>query len=569
MNKLKIGILIIALLVSFSNVLQAQDVIEADLKAANNFDTTGFKFQIEEGLFKPSIQSFEDNYKCPDWFRDAKFGIWMVWGINSVAGVDGHYARYMYTQQEPEVARIDRETKRRAMSGYKPGKESVYQYHVKKFGHPSKFGYKDLIPLWKADKFDAMALAEFFKECGAKYIGVMAVHHDNFDLYNSTYQPWNSFRMGPKIDIVGEWKKACTAQNMRFAITSHLSNGAHEHFFYQGTSDTTGPLAGVPYDVMDPKYEGLYGKRTPDRLKRLNPEFAQSWYLRTKELIDKYDPDLLYLDGGLPNGHYGLNLAAHFYNHNIKTKGKLEGIFTIKHTTSPGFILEVEANGIDKLLKEPWQVDNTINPGWFHLENISASEMPKTNDTDDGGMSKATTTVNGADLVRLTGGQVIDNFVDIVSKNGNMMLNVGLRADGSLPETYRHELTVIGKWLKINGEAIFRTRPFTVFGEGPFELPQKGGFNDNEFKFTAKDIRFTQSKDGKTLFIILLDWPGNGAKVTLNSLNNNVLASIKSLSMLAAGEKLKWSQDAEGLHVTMPENPVGDYAYVLKVDAAK
>jgi alpha-L-fucosidase len=138
--------------------------------------------------------------------------------------------------------------------------------------------------------------------------------------------------------------------------------------------------------------------------------------------------------------------------------------------------------------------------------HIDASEMPKTNATDDGGMSKATTTVNGADLVRLTGGQVIDNFVDIVSKNGNMMLNVGLRADGSLPETYRHELTVIGKWLKINGEAIFRTRPFTVFGEGPFELPQKGGFNDNEFKFTAKDIRFTQSKDGKTLFIILLDW---------------------------------------------------------------
>ena len=542
------------------------DVAAADIKAATNFDTTSFDFQIADGPFKPTAQSLGENYQCPEWFRDAKFGIYMHSGLNSVAGFDGHYGRFLYTQQEPEAYRDDQKAKTsQGLSGYKPGRESVYQYHVKNFGHPSRFGYKDFIPLWKADKFDAAALAELYKACGAKYIGVMAVHHDNFDLYNSTYQPWNSYRMGPQIDIVGEWKKACTKEKLRLAITSHLSNGFHEHAFYQGEMDATGPLKGVPYDTLDPKNEGLYGKRTSDRLRRLNPGFAQGWYRRTKELIDKYNPDLLYLDGGLPNGDYGLNLAAHFYNHDLKVNGKRDGVFCIKRTSPAGFTLDVESAGTGKGMTNPWQVDTTINPGWFYL----GSAFSESTVGDDAGMSTTKTPSSGPDRVRLTASQVIDNLVDIVSKNGNMMLNVGLRPDGSLPETYRHELLDIGRWLKLNGEAIYGTRPFTVFGEGPFELPKTGHFNDNQYHFTAEDIRFTQSKDEKTLYAILLDWPGNGAKITIKSLASKTLGPINSVSLLATGEILPWSQGTEGLHVTMPGKAVGDYAYVLKIAAVK
>ena len=551
-------------LVSGAPAADTADQTEFDMKAANNFDTTGFVFDIADGPFKPNGVSLGQNYQCPEWFRDAKFGIYMHWGLGSVAGFNGHYGRYMYFQHEPEAYKQDILTGRKDLSGYKPGQEAVYNYHVKTFGHPTKFGYKDFIPLWKADKFDPAALAALYKESGAKYVGVMAVHHDNFDLYDSTYQPWNSCRMGPKIDIVGEWKKACDKEHLRFAITSHLSNEAHEHRFYQGIADTTGPLQGVPYDTMDPQNEGLYGKRTPDRLRRLNPEFAQSWYHRTKELIDKYNPDLLYLDGGLPNGNYGLNLAAHFYNHNIKVNGKQDGVFNIKRLSPPGFTLDVESAGIDKAMAEPWQVDTTINPGWFYLGKDVAGSTPA---AADAGMSATENSKYGQDRIRLPAGKVIDNLVDIVSKNGNMLLNVGLRPDGSLPDTFRHELLEIGRWLKMNGEAIYGTRPFKRYGEGPFQMPKsKGKYNDNEYTYTAQDIRFTTK--GTALYAILLDWPGNGAQVTIHSLGRKAVDSIQAVTMLATGEPLKWQQGNDGLRVTFPAQPAGDHAYVVKVSLA-
>lgn len=184
-------------------------------------------------------------------------------------------------------------------------------------------------------------------------------------------------------------------------------------------------------------------------------------------------------------------------------------------------------------------------------------------------MSAAGTSLHGPDRVRLTAGQVIRNLADIVSKNGNMMLNVGLRPDGSLPETYRRELLDIGRWLRRNGEAIYGTRPFVVFGEGPFQMPKTGGFHDNLYQFTAEDIRFTQSKDGKTVYAILLGWPGNGAEITIKSLGPPIGASVASVSMLATGELLNWRRRADGLHVTMPAKAVGEDAYVLRIVGVK
>ncbi|WP_419193790.1 alpha-L-fucosidase [Novipirellula herctigrandis] len=533
-------------------------------KASRDFSTQEFEFDIAEGPFEPSSDSFAKHYSCPDWFRDAKFGIYSHWGLCTVPGFDGHYARFMYMQHEPQAYRDDRNVRRRGMSGYKPGRESVYEYHVKNFGHPSKFGYKDFVSLWKAEKFNPMELAELFRSVGAKYFGVMAVHCDNFDNYDSEHQEWNSAKMGPKRDIVGDWKKACEANGLRFAVTSHLSNHTHEHLFFQGETDTTGPLKGVPYDTMNSANDGLYGYRTPDRLKRINPTFSRNWYLRTKDLIDKYDPDLLYLDGPLPNGDYGLNLAAHYYNHNLQqNNGKLDGVFTIKRTTPEGFTLDMELQGLDEIRKDPWQTDTSINPGWFYMgKEISGGEKQAM--TDDAGMGGSDLGQQG-DLLRLDAGKVIDNLVDIVSKNGNMMLNVGLRADGSLPETYRDELLKIGAWLQVNGEGIFGSRPFVVYGEGPFRMPTTGqAFNDHQYDFTGEDIRFTTKKD--TLYAFLMAYP-DSKQVLIKSLSEKQIGkqTVRSVTMLGSDEELEYQLTKDGLSVSLPQQEPCDYAYGLRI----
>lgn len=523
-------------------------------EALINPSAATFDFNTAPGPVKPTDASIAAHYQCPEWFRDAKFGIYMHWGINSVPGYDGHYARWMYWYQEP-----DSSLRKYSILGYRAHAPKVYRHHLKTYGHPSEFGYKDFIPMWKADKFNADSLAAFYKEIGAKFIGVMAVHHDNFDLYDSSHQPWNSVNMGPKLDIVGAWQKACKKAGVHFAISSHLSNNCHEHMFYQGTgADPEGAYAGVPYDYMNPAYEGLYGKRTPDRIMRLEPEFAQSWYLRTKELIDKYEPDLLYFDGPLPNGIYGLQLAAHFYNKNLSRQGIQNGVLTIKRVKE-GFTLDRECSGEDDLQKEPFLVDTTVNPGWFYMGN-------SLNISKEGGDAGMASVAAGKtkDKLRMTAGQIVDNLVDIVSKNGNMMLNVGLRADGSLPETFRDELAKIDKWLKMNGEAIYGTRPFKVYGEGTFSTKDHGQkYADYLYTFTAKDIRFTTKKNA--LYIFTLDWPGNSATIRIQNLNSKEIKNIRSVSFLASGEKVKWKQDENGLYITTLTRPSGEYAYVFKV----
>jgi alpha-L-fucosidase len=564
-----IGLLGVASVFAATEEEQRIAMAQKSQEISMNFPTEGFEFKIAEGPFKPKNDGFAEHYECPDWFRDVKFGIYSHWGVCTVPGYDGHYGRHMYHQERPQAYRDDQKIERRPMSGHKPGRERVYEYHVKNFGHPSTFGYKDFIPMWKAEKFDAMELAAFFKEIGAKYFGVMAVHHDNFDNYDSTYNKWNSVNMGPKKDIVGEWKTACEAHGLRFGITSHLANHTHEHLFFQGEADTKGPLKGVPYDTMDSANDSLYGYRTPDRMKRINPGFAQSWYLRTKDLIDKYDPDMLYLDGGIPNGDYGFNLAAHYYNQSIlRNNGKLEGVFAIKRTSPKGFTLDREMHAGDTIEEKPWQTDTSMNPGWFYMGKSQNSRNKKQSETDDAGMGGTAANKTG-DTLRLDAGMVVDNLIDIVSKNGNMLLNVGLRADGSLPETYRDELLKIGKWLKVNGDGIYETRPYKIFGEGPFSMPKTGRkYNDHNLSYSSKDIRFTTK--GDTLYAFMLTWSENN-RVLIKSLSTNKIdgQKIASVTMLGSGETLKFKQTQEGLLVMLPKAPPSEYAHGLKIDGLK
>ena len=300
--------------------------------------------------FEPDWQSLK-KYQCPQWFRDAKFGIFMHWGVNTVPAYDGHYGRYMYIQNPSEIK--------------KPFHKSVYEHHVKTYGHPSVFGYKDFVPMWKAENWDPDELVRFYKQIGARYIVPVAVHSDNFDNYDSTYQPWNSVKMGPKRDIIGEWKQAAEKYGLRFGVSSHV--GDWVQVWYSRACDKTGPLAGVPYDVNDPNYAGLYGDRGDDRTKR--PEdFPQNWYLRTKELIDEYRPDLLYFDSGLPYDQYGLKIAAHFYNANMAWHGgQLQAVLNVKRDFEEGAVVyDIEKGQAKELLPVPWQTDTTINSGWFY-----------------------------------------------------------------------------------------------------------------------------------------------------------------------------------------------------------
>jgi alpha-L-fucosidase len=497
--------------------------------------------------FSPNWESLK-NYQVPDWFRDAKFGIFMHWGVQSVPANNGWYARFMYTQEG-------------ALWG------NAYEYHRAHYGHPSEFGYKDLIPQWRAEAWDPEALVQFYKQIGARYIVPVAVHHDNFDNYDSTWQPWNSVNMGPHRDVVGEWKHAADKYGLRFGVSTH-SDRTWDWFATAHGSDVSGDLKGVLYDghltAADGKGTWWDGYDPRDlyapphaAAAEPSPEYCEIWYKRTLELIDKYQPDLLYFDGPLPivrpieNGglphpirsRYGLEIAAHFYNANQDWHdGRQDAVLNIK-LWEPGsvpdktaIVLDIEKGQSDTLRSAPWQTDTSLIGEWYFA--------PGPLELDD--------TV------------VVHNLCDIVSKNGNLLLNVGLRADGTLPDDQRAVLLGIGRWLDLNGEAIYGTRPWKIFGEGPTKI-EHGDFKQNKQPFTANDIRFTTKSN--TLYAIALGWPTNGTLTVKSLIAAQPLwfGVISTVEMLGVTEPLNWSLTDNGLVVQLPDRPPCDYAYVLKI----
>jgi alpha-L-fucosidase len=496
---------------------------------------------IAPGPFQANWESLERNYRLPDWYRDAKFGIWAHWGPQCQPGDGDWYAKYMYDQGRPQ-----------------------YQFHLKKYGHPSKFGFKDVINDWKAEKWDPAALVERFKGAGAKFLVSMANHHDNFDNFNSKYQPWNSVNVGPKKDIVGTWAKFARQAGMNFGVSVHAARAWNWYEDAQG-SDQTGPLAGVPYDGKLTKADGKglwWEGLDPQELYAQNhaigaePDaaYATKFFNRIKDLLDQYRPDLAFFDDPkLPLGEAGLNLAAHFYNANIQWhKGKLEAVIVadgLSVVEQQAITNNLERNMTLDLLKTPWNKGNCLGPWHYSIADYNR------------GYRKTV--------------EWIHLFVDVVSKNGTFLLAIPLPGSGELDDKASAFLDEMGKWMAVNGECIYGTRPWTIYGEGPSvkndatavnaAINPPRGLGPN---LTASDIRFTTK--GDALYAVAMGRP-EGGKIVVKALASNSAhypGGIGRVQLLGSSAKLEFSRDETGLAVSVPDSAASDYATALKITKA-
>jgi alpha-L-fucosidase len=501
MNPMKCNLLCAAALVCHA-------VVAAEPAASS----TNLSLEIASGRFEPTMESLS-GYQCPEWFRDAKFGIWAHWGPQAVPMDGDWYARQMYQQGHAQ-----------------------YKDHLEHYGHPSTNGYKDIIPLWKAEKWDPDRLMALYKKAGAKYFVSMGSHHDNFFLWNSKLHRWNAMNMGPHRDVVGTWQKAALRNGLKFGVSEHL--GASFTWFQDShKADKTGPLAGVPYDGADPQYQDLYhfpAEPGDTGWYSNNPRWQQMWFNEIKELVDNYHPDLLYTDGGVPFGNeVGRSLIAHLYNSDAaRHGGKVQVVYTCKQKSEGRWIEDLERGVMPGINPSPWQTDTSIGD-WFYNRNWKFRPVSWT----------------------------IHMLVDIVSKNGNLLLNVVQRPDGSIDPEVEQSLNELADWIAIHGEAIYASRPWLVYGEGGVRT--KGGHFHEDFKYTPQDIRFTTR--GGALYAIALGWPEDG-KLVVKSLASTGSGKIRKIALLGSKGKVTWDRTPEGLVITLPPGKVSPYTCALRIE---
>lgn len=442
---------------------------------------------VPEGPFKPDWDSIKANYKLPEWFRDAKFGIFMHWGLYAVpAYASEWYAKHMY------------------------GNPPITKWHTEKFGPPDKFGYKDFIPLFKCEKFNPDEWAELFKRAGAKYVIPTAIHHDGFALWDSKVNKWNAKQIGPKRDLIGELAEAVRKKGLKFGVSHH----GIEHFtFIQ-------PTRGLATDLYDPQWADFYS--VADRSDRACEKFLTNWILENYELIDQYKPDILWFDNGVNSRLFDplkLKVAAYYYNRAITWKKDVS--ISSKHDAFlAGSIMDYERRGrAPKTLTDyVWQVDEPVLYRFGYTEGSPIA--------------------SAASMIQL--------LVDCVSKNGALLMNISPKADGTIPEDQQKLLLQIGKWLEINGESIYGTRPYKNWSEGR--------------------IRFTRKND--VLYAIMPSNQSNSVNISSLALNK-VNGNVKRVTMLGVPEELKFEQNESGLKVVLPEKMPGDYAIALKIEGLK
>ena len=477
--------------------------------------------QANNGPYRADWATISGHYQQPQWYKDAKFGIFIHWGVYSVPAADSEwYPRNMYWPKE--VA-------------YKNFREHFAN------GDESK-GYKDLIPLFKAEKFDANAWASLFKEAGAQYVIPVAEHHDGFAMYDSSLSDWTVVKMGPKRDTLGELAKAVRAQGLHFGLSFHRAE--HDWFLDGGRR--------IRSDVNDPKYASLYGPAherldggDSDFMQQdftyLSPEFARDWLARASELVEKYQPEVFYFDwwAGQPGYRNAMTTFAAFY-YNYAAMHGTTAVIDIKIDDLPwkAGARDFERGAQDKILPDHWQTDTSIsNASWGYIEH-DTYKSPEF---------------------------VIHQLVDIVSKNGNLLLNIGPRADGTIPDEAQTILRAVGAWLKVNGEAIYATTPWKTYGEGPTQI-KAGTFTDTDTKpYTSDDFRFTAK--GANVYAIGMGCPKDG-KATIHSLGSaqeGATFPIANIELLGSTDKVQWTQGANALEVTLPSTATCQYAYTLKL----
>jgi len=471
-----------------------------------------------QGPFRPDWESLQ-KYEAPAWYRDAKFGIFIHWGVYSVQAFGSEwYPRMMYVEGSPE-----------------------YKHHIATYGSHEKFGYKDFIPMFKAEHFDPAAWAELFKKAGAKYVVPVAEHHDGFAMYDSGVSDWTAAKMGPHRDTTGELAKAVRAAGLHFGLSSHRV----EHNFFLG------PGRKIPSDINDSQYAALYG---PAHNWMMNPQgaplnydftyvssaWANDWLAQSAELVEKYHPDIVYFDWWIGQASIRPNLtrfAAFYYNSSLKY-GDHIGVINYKDYAMQDHsgVLDIERGQLADVRPMPWQTDTSVsNRSWGYIIN-DTFKSPEF---------------------------VVDQLIDIVSKNGNLLLNIGPRSDGTIPEEVQHVLLDVGAWLNVNGEAIYGTRPWRIFGEGPTKVAA-GSFHDTDTThYTAGDFRFTTK--GAVLYAIGLAWPDNGEAVIRSLVPAAGSNGVQAVTLLGTEGTLQFEQHPDGLHVKLPAQSPAKYAYALRV----
>ena len=466
-----------------------------------------------QNVYEPNWNSLK-KWQTPQWLRDAKFGIYTHWGVYSVPaqGPNGTwYANQVYTKPDSPQRK----------------------YHEATYGKLEEFGYKDFIPMFTGEKFNAEEWAELFQKSGARFAGPVAEHHDGFPMWDTRYSDWNAAKMGPKRDVVGELEVAIKKHGMKFVTAFHHA----ENWFYFPTWDKR-------YDCGDPRYSGLYG---PIHEKGALPSkaFLDQWKGKILEVIDKYAPDFVWFDFGfeLITDSYKQEMLAYYYNRAVKSQKEV--VVSYKgHDLPPGAgLLDLELGQEAELTYYEWITDTSIDDGqgWGYVKGLGFKTVDN----------------------------LIDNLIDRVSKNGYLLLNVGPKPDGTFPGEVKERLLAMGDWLRINGDAIYGTTSWVTPGEGPTKL-QKGGENNekNDMVYTGQDIRFTVK--GNNLYAMALDWPGE--KLLIKSLVSRGTtwaglypSEIVSITMLGDGRELKWEMTKEGLSIETPKTKPCDHAYAFKI----
>ena len=502
---------------------------------------------MQTGEYEPTWESLA-KYECPDWYRDAKFGIWAHWGPQCEPEAGDWYARNMYY----------------------PG-EWQHDFHVKKYGDPKVFGFKDVINEWKAEEWEPDSLIRFYKSVGAKFFMTLGNHHDNMDLWDSKYQPWNSVNMGPKRDIVGEWAKACKKYGLPLGVSIHAS---HAWTWLEGSQDFDGKLTKAdgkgkwwegydPQDLYEQEHERSKGSEKVGTIhsqwawgngaSQPSEVFKTNVYNRTLDVINRYHPDVLYFDDTVlpfyPISDEGVRILAHMYNKSLKDNhGQMRAVVTgkiLEDKHKEAMVWDVERGIPDRPQEKAWQTCTCLG-SWHYDRGLYER---------DGYKSAA---------------QVVKMLVDIVSKNGTLLLSVPLRGSGAIDEKEVAILKELKAWMDVNGESIYGTRPWAMFGEGPLAEAANPinaqGFNEGQ-KYTAADIRYVQ-KDG-VVYATALGWPADG-RMAMKSLREGApyyKGKVAGVELLGHG-KVDYTCDGTALTVTLPAGKPGAIAPVLKVTFA-